>query len=96
MMTVKNDIQAQLTPLHQVLILHHTNLPPMETKKYEVAVFEKETDCETVLESGLSIEKAEVMATELWNSKKHKYVEILDCDPEVFETIVWINGEYII
>jgi len=63
----------------------------MENEKFEVAVFDDFDDTDAVvIEGGLSFSDAKDLATKLFESGEHYGVEIIDCDPDNMEPIVWI------
>jgi hypothetical protein len=66
----------------------------VDNEKFEVATFDSFDDSNAaVVEGGLSFEKAEKMANELWSSGKYYGVEIISSDPDNLEPIVWIRSK---
>ena len=63
-------------------------------EEFEVATFEDFDDSDaTVIQGGLSFEDAKKLANEIWKSGEHYGVEIIDCDPDNMEPIVWIKSK---
>ena len=59
---------------------------------FDVAVFDSEDDSNAdVIEGSLPWDKASKLAQKLFASGKYYGVEIIDCDPDNMEPIVWIE-----
>ena len=59
---------------------------------FDVAVFDSEDDSNAeVIEGSLPWDKASKLAKKLFDSGKYYGVEIIDCDPDNMEPIVWIE-----
>ena len=66
----------------------------MENEKFDVAVFESFDDSNAeVIRGELSWDEAFDLANLLFDSGKHYGVEIIDCDPNNMESIVWIKTQ---
>jgi hypothetical protein len=61
-------------------------------ESFDVAVFDSDDDSNAeVIEGSISWDEAFDLANMLFNSGKHYGVEIIDCDPDNMESIVWIK-----
>ena len=61
-------------------------------EKFDVAVFDSDDDSNAeVIEGSISWDEAFDLANTLFDSGKHYGVEIIDCDPNNMESIVWIK-----
>jgi len=59
---------------------------------FDVAVFDSDDDSNAeVIEGSISWDEAFDLANMLFNSGKYYGVEIIDCDPDNMESIVWIK-----
>jgi hypothetical protein len=64
----------------------------LDVTVFDVAVFDSEDDSNAdVIEGSLPWDKASKLAQKLFASGKYYGVEIIDCDPDNMEPIVWIE-----
>ena len=64
----------------------------LDVAVFDVAVFDSEDDSNAeVIEGSLPWDKASKLAQKLYDSGKYYGVEIIDCDPDNMEPIVWIE-----
>ena len=64
----------------------------LDVGRFDVAVFDSEDDSNAeVIEGSLPWDKASKLAQKLFDSGKYYGVEIIDCDEDNMEPIVWIE-----
>jgi hypothetical protein len=62
----------------------------LDVAVFDVAVFDSVDSNSEVIEGSLHWDKASKLAQKLYDSGKYYGVEIIDCDPDNMEPIVWI------